>query len=159
MGLDLAAGAHVTYSGSSTISRITSESVAYGVLRASFGIIMVTHGLPKLLGLPHGSMADPMAGATRLIETVLHLPAAPALALLAALLEAAGGSLVALGLFTRPIAALMAVELAAICYVHAPTWAWIDRGMEYPLLMLCVAVLIAARGSGSDAVPSRRDPG
>jgi putative oxidoreductase len=148
MGLDLAAGAHVTYSGSSTISRITSESVAYGVLRASFGIIMVTHGLPKLLGLPHGSMADPMAGATRLIETVLHLPAAPALALLAAL-----------GLFTRPIAALMAVELAAICYVHAPTWAWIDRGMEYPLLMLCVAVLIAARGSGSDAVPSRRDPG
>ena len=34
-----------------------AEPLAYALLRAGFGVIMLTHGLPKLLGNAHGSMA------------------------------------------------------------------------------------------------------
>ncbi|MHA6720710.1 hypothetical protein ACX40Y_14825 [Sphingomonas sp. RS6] len=34
---------------------------SYVLLRMAFGITIMTHGLPKLTGGAHGSMADPMA--------------------------------------------------------------------------------------------------
>lgn len=123
-------------------------ALAYALLRAAFGVILVTHGLPKLLRTSHGSMADPMAGSINLIENVLHLPAAPALAMCVALLEGVGGVLLALGLGTRLIAAMVSVQMLAICYVLGPTWPWIDRGIEYPFLMLFLAVFISLSGGG-----------
>jgi putative oxidoreductase len=125
-----------------------AEAVAYALLRAAFGGILVTHGLPKLLRTSHGSMADPMGGSIHLIEHVLHLPAAPALAMGVALLEGVGGLFLALGLCTRVIAAMVAVQMLAICYALGPTWPWIDRGIEYPFLMLFLAVFMAFHGSG-----------
>lgn len=125
-----------------------AEALAYALLRAAFGVILITHGLPKLLRTSHGSMADPMAGSINLIENVLHLPAAPALAMCVALLEGVGGALLALGLGTRLVAALVAVQMLAICYALGPTWPWIDRGIEYPFLMLFLAVFMAFRGGG-----------
>ncbi|KAA0180950.1 DoxX family protein [Cupriavidus gilardii] len=128
------------------------EPVAYLLLRVVFGIVMMTHGLPKLLGTSHGSMADPMAGATRLIDEVLHLPGAPVLAWLVAVLETFGGAMLVAGAWTRPLAALMTVQMIAICYIHRQHFAWIDRGMEYPLVLLAVVLLIAARGGGAWSV-------
>ncbi|KAA6123175.1 DoxX family protein [Cupriavidus cauae] len=128
------------------------EPVAYLLLRIVFGIVMMTHGLPKLLGTSHGSMADPMAGATRLIAEVLHLPGAPVLAWLVAVLETFGGAMLAAGAWTRPLAALMTVQMIAICYIHRQHFAWIDRGMEYLLVLLAVVLLIAARGGGAWSV-------
>ncbi|WP_449466751.1 DoxX family protein [Stenotrophomonas humi] len=125
-----------------------AESLAYALLRAAFGVILITHGLPKLLHMSHGSMADPMAGSINLIENVLHLPAAPALAMCVALLEAVGGALLALGLGTRLVATLVAVQMLAICYALGPTWPWIDRGIEYPFLMMFLAVFMAFSGGG-----------
>ena len=58
---------------------------------------MLTHGLPKLLGTSHGSMADPMAGSTSLIANVLQLPFAPQLAMFVAILETFGGVMMAVG--------------------------------------------------------------
>ncbi len=128
------------------------EPVAYLLLRVVFGIVMMTHGLPKLLGTGHGSMADPMAGATRLIDEVLHLPGAPVLAWLVAVLETFGGAMLVAGAWTRPLAALMTVQMIAICYIHRQHFAWIDRGIEYPLVLLAVVLLIAARGGGAWSV-------
>lgn len=128
------------------------EPVAYLLLRVVFGIVMMTHGLPKLLGTSHGSMADPMAGATRLIAEVLHLPGAPVFAWLVAVLETFGGAMLVAGAWTRPLAALMTVQMIAICYIHRQHFAWIDRGMEYPLVLLAVVLLIAARGGGAWSV-------
>jgi putative oxidoreductase len=125
-----------------------AEAWAYALLRTVFGIILITHGLPKLLRTSHGSMADPMAGSINLIENVLHLPAAPALAMCVALLEGVGGLLLALGLCTRLIAAMVAVQMLAICYALGPTWPWIDRGIEYPFLMLFLAVFMMFNGGG-----------
>ncbi|MBP0598173.1 DoxX family protein [Herbaspirillum sp. LeCh32-8] len=118
------------------------------LLRVVFGLIMFSHGLPKLMGTSHGSMADPMAASVKLIDSVLHLPAAPLLGLLVALLEGVGGLMLAAGLLTRPVALLMALQMVAISYILGPTWPWIDRGIEYPVLMLFTALFFAAQGGG-----------
>ncbi|MFC4729212.1 DoxX family protein [Coralloluteibacterium thermophilus] len=123
-------------------------------LRAVFGILLVTHGLPKLTGTGHGSMADPMAGSIHLIENVLHLPMAPLWAMGVAWLEGLGGLMLALGLATRPIALLVTLQMVGICFVLGPTWAWIDRGIEFPFLMAFLALFIALRGGGPLALDS-----
>ena len=132
--------------------RVQGSEVAYTLLRIVFGSVLFTHGLPKLAGTAHGSMADPMAGSTHLIRHVLHLPGAETLAMFVALLEGVGGVLLALGLGTRWLAPMFAVQMLAICIALGPTWPWIDRGIEYPFLMLWLALFMAFRGSGRYAI-------
>jgi putative oxidoreductase len=97
-------------------------------------------------------MADPMTGATNMIANVLHLPFPGAFAVAAMLLETIGAMAVAAGFMTRAFAAALAVEMAVICVAHAPTFAWIDRGFEYPLMLGFVALNIAVTGGGRYAV-------
>ncbi|GJD96141.1 DoxX family protein [Methylobacterium iners] len=125
-----------------------AQPLTYALLRAAFGLTILTHGLPKLMGTAHGSMADPMSGSIRLIANVLHLPFAPQLAMFVALLETFGGLAVAAGLGTRLFAPMLAVQMLAICLALGPTWPWIDRGIEYPVILGFVAVLIAIHGGG-----------
>jgi putative oxidoreductase len=94
-------------------------------------------------------MADPMAGSVHLIGNVLHLPAAPLIGWFIALLEGVGGLMLALGLLTRLVAPLVVVQMLVISWLLAPTFPWIDRGFEYPLMLVFVVLLIAARGGGS----------
>ena len=122
------------------------EPLSYLLLRVAFGLMLMTHGIPKLLGRSHGSMADPMAGSVHLIGNVLHLPAAPAIGWFIALLEGVGGLMLALGLLTRLVAPLVVVQMLVISWLLAPTFPWIDRGFEYPLMLVFVVLLIAARG-------------
>lgn len=123
-----------------------AEPVSYALLRFVFGIILLTHGLPKALGTGHGQMADPAASAVNFIQNVLHLPAPLYFGYFVTALETVGGVFLALGLLTRLIAPMVAVEMAAICYVMGPTWVWIDRGIEYPLLMGFLALYLSFRG-------------
>ena len=95
--------------------------LAGAALRIAFGLTMVTHGLPKLLGSSHGSMADPMAGSTGLIRNVLGLPFAEELAMLVTLLETFGGLALAAGLATRLIAVMFTIEMIAISVALGPT--------------------------------------
>jgi putative oxidoreductase len=134
---------------------LRAEPVLYAVLRLVFGVVLFTHGLPKALGMPHGSMADPMAGSIRLIREVMGLPFAPQLAFLVMLLETVGALMLALGLWSRPVALLIALQMAGICMALGPTWPWIDRGIEFPFLMGFLALYIAVRGSGSFALDRR----
>lgn len=131
-----------------------AEPALYALLRMVFGVIMLTHGLPKALGTSHGSMADPMAGSIHLIRNVMGLPFAPQLAFLVMLLETAGAVMLAIGLWTRPLALLIALQMVGISYALGPTWAWIDRGIEFPVLMLFLALYIAVRGGGRFSVDS-----
>jgi len=128
------------------------EPLTYLLLRSALGAILLTHGLPKLVGGGHGSMADPMAASVRLIETVLGLPFAPQLAFLVMLLETAGALMLLLGIGTRLVAALFSLEMLGICLALGPTWAWIDRGIEYPVLLGMLAIYIVARGAGRYSV-------
>jgi putative oxidoreductase len=127
----------------------SSRLLTYTLLRVAFGLTIVTHGLPKLTGSAHGSMADPMGGSINLMANVLHLPFAPQLAMLVALLETFGGLAVAIGLGTRIFAPMLAIQMAFICLALAPTYPWIDRGIEYPLILGFVALLISIQGGGA----------
>lgn len=125
-----------------------AEPLAYALLRAGFGVIMLTHGLPKLLGNAHGSMADPMAASINLIQNRLHLPQPELIGLLVALLEGVGGLLLILGFGTRPVAVMMTVQMLTIACLLGPTWPWIDRGIEYPVLMALLSFYLVFRGTG-----------
>jgi putative oxidoreductase len=132
------------------------EPLGYLLLRIAFGLMLMTHGVPKLLGRSHGSMADPMAGSVNLIANVLHLPAAPLIGWFIALLEGVGGLMLAVGFLTRLVAPMVTVQMLVISWLLAPTFPWIDRGFEYPLMLVFVAFFITARGSGRGSVDAWR---
>lgn len=122
--------------------------LTYTLLRIAFGLTIFTRGLPKLTGSAHGSMADPMAGSINLMTHVLHLPFAPQFAVFVALLETFGGLAVAAGLVTRIFAPMLTIQMMVICVALGPTYPWIDRGFEYPLILGCVALMISIHGGG-----------
>lgn len=132
------------------------EPLGYLLLRIAFGLMLMTHGLPKLLGRSHGSMADPMAASVHLIGNVLHLPAAPLIAWLIALLEGVGGLMLVLGFLTRGVAPMVTVQMLVISWLLAPTFPWIDRGFEYPLMLAFMALFLGVRGSGPFSVDAWR---
>ncbi|WP_020400377.1 DoxX family protein [Kordiimonas gwangyangensis] len=124
------------------------QPLAYAVLRVAYGVVIFTHGLPKALGTSHGSMADPMAGSTRLIAEVMGLPFAPQLAVLVMLLETLGAICLAAGFMTRLLALAFVVEVIGIAYALGPVWPWIDRGIEYPVMLAFTAIYMLATGGG-----------
>jgi putative oxidoreductase len=123
---------------------------AYVITRFTIGVIMMPHGYLKLFG-PFATFV-----ASRILEP-WGLPAPLAVAYGLGALEFFGGACLALGLFTRPIAALFAVEFAVITFgatfkngffFTAPN----GGGYEYPLLVLVLMLAIAIRGSGRCAL-------
>jgi putative oxidoreductase len=127
-------------------------TVSYALLRLGFGLTIVTHGVPKLTRSAHGSMADPMQGSIQMIENVLDLPFAPQFAMFVALLEAFGGLAVTIGFATRFFAPALAIQMAAICFALGPNYPWIDRGIEYPIILGLIALLISMNGAGAWSV-------
>jgi putative oxidoreductase len=109
-----------------------TEAMFYPLLRIAFGTIVFTHGLPKLLGTPYGSMADPTAASIHLIRDVMGLPFGPQIAALVVLLETAGALMRAAGLLTRVVSLAIALETIGISAALGSTWPWTDRGIEYP---------------------------
>ncbi|AUM70468.1 DoxX family protein [Pseudomonas fluorescens] len=138
-------------------ARVASfEPYLYALLRIIFAVVLLTHGLPKALRSSHGSMADPMAASINLIQNVMGLPFAAQLAFLVMLLETIGAVMLAMGLGTRLVALLIAIQMLAISYALGPTWPWIDRGIEFPVLMGFLALYIVARGGGAYSLDSRQ---
>jgi uncharacterized membrane protein YphA (DoxX/SURF4 family) len=73
-----------------------------------------------------------------------------AVAVAIGLLEFVGGLLLALGLFTRPIAAAVAVFMAVALVVHWPAgYAWNAGGWEMPLFWGLIALALVIRGGGA----------
>jgi putative oxidoreductase len=134
---------------------VRRQVASYVLLRIAFGITIITHGVPKLTGGAHGSMANTMAGSVNLIENVLDLPFAPQLALFVALLETLGGLAVAIGFATRLFAPMLAIQMAAICLALGPTYPWIDRGIEYPIILGLISLLISMNGAVAWSVDAR----
>jgi putative oxidoreductase len=77
---------------------------------------------------------------------------------LAGVLEVFGGLLMVLGLFTRPVALVLALEMMAAFFIaHLPSGGWpIENGGEAPLLYLLVFVFLAANGAGPYSLDERR---
>ena len=115
------------------------QGYARSVLRVIAGVLFSLHGYQKLLGL-FGGMGG--QGATAHIWSELWV---------AGVLETAGGALLILGLFTRPVAFLLCGEMAvAYFHHHLPRGFWpILNGGELAVLYCFIFLYLVAAGPGS----------
>jgi putative oxidoreductase len=120
----------------------------HAVLRIGAGMLFLQHGLQKLFGLFGGIQGS----------------SAPLMSLLGAagVIELAGGLFLIVGLFTRPVAALLVVEmLSAYAIAHLPQGTWpIQNQGELALLYASIFVFLAGNGAGplsvDEALPVHR---
>lgn len=110
----------------------------HAVLRIGAGLLFMQHGAQKLFGVLGG-----VDGAGASVPLVSQMG-------LAGVLEFFGGLLIVLGLFTRPVAAVLAVEmLAAYVIAHLPQGGFpIQNGGEMALLYAFTFAFFAANGAG-----------
>lgn len=131
------------------------EPLGYALLRIVYAAVMLTHGIPKALRIPHGSVADPLLATTGLIQRALGLPFAFEMALCVTALETVGALLLGVGLFARAVAACFVAEMLGISVAMGPTWPWADRGIEYPVMLAVWAGYFVLRGPGLYALDAR----
>ena len=115
------------------------------LIRITTGLLLVPHGAQKLFGAFGGYGLE---ATSQFFETKLGLPAS--FALLAGLIEVFGGLFLALGLLTRPVAALVAGMMAVATFgVHwGAGFFWTSGGFEYPLFWGLIALAFVLRGGG-----------
>jgi putative oxidoreductase len=107
------------------------------ILRIVSALIFMEHGTAKLLQFPPTEMfASP--------------PEAMTLSWISGVLELVGGALLALGLFTRPVAFILSGEMAvAYWMVHAPQAFYPIQNQGDAAILYCFVFLyIAAAGGG-----------
>jgi putative oxidoreductase len=109
------------------------EEEVYGLFRACVGLLFVQHGLQKLFGLLGGS-AVPLASPPGV----------------AGVIELVGGLLIAVGLLTRLVAGVAAVEMIVGQFIaHIPQGLVpIQNGGELGLLYLLSFLVLLVYGGG-----------
>jgi putative oxidoreductase len=117
------------------------------ILRIIAALLFMEHGLMKLFHfpIPQPGAPDPL----------------PPLMMVAALLEVVGGGLLALGLFTRPVAFILAGEMAVAYFMaHASKSFWpAVNGGDAAILFCFVFLYLSAAGPGPwsvDAIRARK---
>jgi putative oxidoreductase len=122
---------------------------SYTLIRFAAGAIMIPHGVPKLFG----TFAPVLA---KNVLAPLGFPAPLAWAYWLGALEVFGGAMLALGLFTRPLALLFAFETAIIAFFVALPKGYFysvpGGGFEYPQLLFILYVAIVLRGGERCAI-------
>ena len=118
-------------------------------VRVVAGLFLMPHGAQKLFGWFGGYGLEATG---QFFATKLGVPAS--LALVAGLIEFFGGALLALGLGTRAVAALVVgLMMVAVVQVHLPAgYFWTDGGFEYPLMWAIIALSFVVRGGGRYSV-------
>jgi putative oxidoreductase len=120
------------------------------LLRIVAALLFMAHGSQKLFAWPIDEPRQPAE-----LFSLMGL---------AGVLEVFGGALLLLGLFTRPVAFLLAGEMAVAYFMaHAPRGLWpILNGGELPALYCFLFLYLSAVGGGPwsiDAARSRRQGG
>ncbi|MBW8790562.1 DoxX family protein [Rhizobium ruizarguesonis] len=127
----------------STFERLSAYR-PYGLaaLRIITALLFIEHGTMKLFAFPAAQMAGPL----------------PPLMLFAALLELIGGILILVGLLTRPVAFLLAGEMAVAYFMaHAPNsfFPAVNQG-DAAILFCFVFLYLFFSGPGAFAVDNRK---
>jgi len=114
-----------------------------GLLRIVTAILFMEHGAQKLLGFPPSDHGSP--------ELLSLLGAA-------GILELAGGLFILIGLFTRPVALVLAGEMAvAYWMVHAPKAFYPAlNGGDAAILFCFIFLYLVAAGPGAFSVDVAR---
>ncbi|HEX6362925.1 MAG TPA: DoxX family protein [Albitalea sp.] len=113
-----------------------------GLLRIVTGYCFILHGTAKLLKVPHDAMFDNLQ-----LFSLMGL---------AGVLELVGGFLIIIGLFTRPVAFILAGEMAFAYFMgHAsqgtPLIPMLNRG-EPAVLFCFIFLYLSASGPGAFSV-------
>lgn len=115
------------------------------VLRVVVGVVFLVHGVQKLFVFGFDGVAGFMGQQ--------GLPAPVLAAIVATLLETFGGLSLVLGLLTRWVALLFAIEmLVAIVFVHLRAGFFLPNGFEFALTLLGATVALALAGAGEASV-------
>jgi putative oxidoreductase len=127
----------------STFERLSAYR-PYGLaaLRIITALLFIEHGTMKLFGFPASQMQGSL----------------PPLLLFAALLEVIGGILILVGLLTRPVAFLLAGEMAVAYFMaHAPNsfFPAVNQG-DGAVLFCFVFLYMFFSGPGAFAVDNRK---
>jgi putative oxidoreductase len=117
---------------------------ALAALRIATALIFMLHGTQKLLGFP----APPQSG----------LPPLLSLFGIGGVLELVGGFLILIGAFTRPVAFVLAGEMAVAYWMfHAPSNLYpVLNGGDASILYCFVFLLFVFTGPGALSVDGRR---
>jgi len=125
---------------------------ADALLRIAVGLALVPHGLRNTFGLfPNTGVGSlNLAALARQLDETGYRPGivwAPAISLT----QLVGGPLLALGLFTRPVAA---VVVCFLLVTNVERWRvggyfWNKLGLEYTLMWTIAAVWVLIHGGGS----------
>jgi putative oxidoreductase len=117
---------------------------ALAALRIVTALLFIEHGTMKLFGFPAA-----MEGGTVALFSMMGL---------AAILELVGGALVLIGLFTRPVAFLLAGEMAVAYWMaHAPQSVFpILNGGDAAILYCFVFLYLVFAGPGAFSLDGRR---
>jgi putative oxidoreductase len=109
-------------------TRLGLAETAYLVLRIGTGLLFLGHGLQKLFGLFGGEVVP--------LVSLLGI---------AGVLELIGGALLAAGVLTRPVAVVLAAEMAgAYVIAHLPRSVWpLENGGESAVLFALIFVFFA----------------
>ena len=115
---------------------------ALGVLRIITALQFIEHGSQKLFNFPVSDHAGALTGLT----------------LTAGILEFAGGILLALGLFTRPVAFLLAGEMAIAYFMaHYPRDFFpANNGGDAAISFCFIFLYLVFAGAGAFALDNRR---
>ncbi len=121
------------------MNRERALTITWTLLRVVFGLMFVQVGGLKLFGWFGG-----MPGANGAPPPVLSQ------VWIGGVLEVVGGALIALGLFTRPVAFILSGEMAvAYWQFHAPNGTWpIQNHGEGAVLYCFIYLFMAAYGAG-----------
>ncbi|MGG1555709.1 DoxX family protein [Paenibacillus ferrarius] len=120
------------------------------IIRLIIGLSMAAHGTQKVFGWFGGYGPKGTGG---FFESIGIKPGV-LMAVLVGLAELGGGLLFAAGLWTAVGAALIIlVMLGAIFTVHLKSGFWVTSGgIEYPLILIAVALGVALIGAGDYAI-------
>lgn len=117
----------------------TPARIAFFLIRLAPAVVFLVHGYLKLFGGHHDR--------TVALFLTVNIPLAEAAAWLVGALEMAGGLALLTGILMRPLAFLLAIEMAvAILRVHLPQGFLGAWEFELTLLLICLGIAIRPRG-------------
>ena len=131
-------------------ARTPYQDFTWTLLRIVVGLAFLTHGLPKLFGWLGG-----FGGSGEAAELMSRFG-------VAGVLETFGGLLIVLGLFTRPVAFILAGQMAvAYFWIHVPGSGifWWGNGGELAMLFSFIFLFFSAWGAGPISLDARMRSG